>query len=93
VKAGPVAESRPQRAKTVTDAAKVPAPPAAKAGAGSKFVGTDGEMSKVVQELDPPRRLKMPAELPEETAHGHSPEIKWPKEAESQNAMPWKGLR
>jgi hypothetical protein len=92
-KVGRVEENRPQRAKAVTDAAKVPQPPAAKAGADSKFVGTDGEQAQVVQELDPPRRLKMPAELTEPTAHGHSSEIRWPAEAESQNPFPWKGLK
>jgi hypothetical protein len=84
--------NRPQKTAPVDDAAKVPAPPAGKAGADARRM-TDGEMAQPLQQLDPAHRLSTPSELREETAHGHSPLIPWPAEGESQNARPFKNMK
>ena len=89
-KAGSVVENRAQSTKPVAGGAKASPQPRSQADASSKLVGTDREKARVAQPLDPPRRLEMPSELDEPTAHGHSPQIDWPKVDVS---LPWKGLK
>lgn len=91
-KVGNLEKSRPQKAQPVDDSAKAPAPPKAEAGADARRMG-DGEKAQPLQQLDPAHRLSTPSELREETAHGHSPIIPWPKEGESQNRSPFKNLK
>jgi hypothetical protein len=88
--------NRPTTPKPVVDAAKVPPTPSSPADAKAKpdvRRVSDGEKAQPLQQLDPAHRLSMPAELREVTAHGHSPEIPWPAEAESQNPRPFKGMK
>jgi hypothetical protein len=87
---GSPAENRPQKTQPTKDSAKVNAPPAAKNGADSSLVGSDGEKAYAVQQLDPARPLSSPSENTDEAAHGHSPQIRWPA---VDAAVPWKGLK
>lgn len=89
-KVGQIAESRPQKTQPVADSARVKPTPRTKADADSRLMGGDDEQAKVVQDLDPPRRLNMPGDLKEPTAHGHSPEIAWSR---VDAGLPFKNLK
>ncbi len=84
---------RPQAARPRDDGAKGAAAPTKGAVAAGTRKHSDGEQPQPAQQLDPARRLSKPADLEPETAHGHSPRIPWPENAENQAPRPFKGLK
>ena len=85
--------NRPQGAENAkADGGSLPAAPKAQAGADARRLG-DGEQAQPLQQLDPPHRLSTPADLKPDTAHGHSPLIEWPKDAQSADPRPFKNMK
>lgn len=88
-----MAANRPQGQEiAASDGGKTPPQPKAKVGSDARRM-SDCEQAQPLQQLDPPHRLSTPSDLKPDTAHGHSPHIDWPKDAQSDAPRPFKNLR